>query len=145
MPQQPDHLPALAPQVDGLEAGTRYLVRARAANACGWGPWSEPAPASASPDVPAAPGGLAAKATGTTLRVSWDPADDGGAAVLAYELEVAAGSAPFAGVYRGEAAAHRLQQLQPCTAYRLRVRAVNAGAAGERSLPRSCSSCTCAC
>lgn len=118
-------------QVEGLDAGGRYLVRARAANTCGWGAWTEALPCSTSPDVPAAPGGLQAKATGTTVRASWGVADDNGSPVLSYELEVAGGSSGrWASAFRGDATTHRLQQLQPNTLYQLRVRAVNAGGWG---------------
>lgn len=103
-------------------------MRARAANTCGWGGWTEPLPCSTSPDVPAAPSGLQAKATGTTVRTSWGVADDNGSPVLAYELEMAGGSGGrWASAFRGDATTHRLQQLQPNTAYQMRVRAVNAG------------------
>lgn len=154
-PQQP---PAPSPllQVDGLAPGTRYQVRARAANAVGWGPWSEPLACATQPDAPAAPPGLAAKATGTSLRIGWDAAEDHGSAVLAYELEAAGGGSSFAAVYRGEAQAHRMAQLQPSTAYQLRVRAVNAGEAaagragaaaawlaGRRLAGRSTAACCC--
>lgn len=121
-------------QVEGLDAGGRYLVRARAANTCGWGAWTEAMPCSTSPDVPAAPGGLQAKATGTTVRASWGVAEDNGSPVLSYELEVAGGnSGRWASAFRGDATTHRLQQLQPNTLYQLRVRAVNAVGAGPYS------------
>lgn len=105
-------------------------MRARAANTCGWGAWSEPLACSTAPDVPAAPGSLQAKATGTSVRASWGAADDNGAAVQGYELELAGGGGRWAAVFRGDATSHRLQQLQPNATYQLRVRAVNAGGVG---------------
>lgn len=116
-------------QVGGLEAGSRYLVRARATNACGWGPWCEPLACATSPDVPAAPAGLSAKAVGTTVRVAWEAAEDRGAAVERYELQVLGGrrGGAWAPAYAGDATSHRLQQLEANSAYSVRVRAVNAG------------------
>lgn len=126
-------------QVEGLEAGSRYLVRARASNACGWGPWSEQLACATSPDVPAAPGGLSTKAVGTTVRVVWEAAEDRGAPVEAYELEAAGGSkkarGDFALVYRGDASSFKLQQLDASASYHLRVRAVNAGVLVGEGVP----------
>ena len=122
----------------GLDAGGRYLVRCRACNSCGWGPWSEVLPCSTTPDCPAAPSGLSAKAVGTTVRASWEAAEDNGAAIQAYELEVAPagsnGAEPqFATVFSGDSTMHRLQQLSANSSYQLRVRAVNAGAIPGRA------------
>lgn len=106
----------------------------RACNTCGWGAWSEPLPCTTAPDVPAAPAGLAAKAVGTSVRATWEPAEDHGSPLLAYELQAAGGgggsSGAFAPAYRGEACHHKLTSLQANAAYQLRVRAVNAGEGG---------------
>ena len=130
-------------RLEGLDAGSRYLVRLRACNACGWGSWSEVLPCSTAPDRPGPPRGLVAKAVGTTVRVSWgDTGEDNGASIQSYELQMAAGgtamlsanmgesttAAAFATVFSGLATGHRVQQLQPSSTYQFRMRAVNAGA-----------------
>jgi hypothetical protein len=70
-----------------------------------------------------------ARALGTTIRLSWEAADDQGAAVQAYELEAAlhGSDGAFTPLYRGEGTSCRAQQLAPDSSYRFRVRGVNAG------------------
>lgn len=43
-----------APQVAALSPGREYQVRVRAGNACGFGPWTDPAIVITQPDVPGA-------------------------------------------------------------------------------------------
>ena len=120
-------------QADGLLPGRHYRVRVRASNICGWGPWSEPLPCTTAPGVPGPPPMLAAKAVGTSVRAAWEAAEDNGAIVLAYELEMASVcDGRFATVFRGESLSHRVQQLDVSAAYHFRVRAENAGEYGGR-------------
>lgn len=110
----------------------------RAGNAVGWGPWSEPLAAATAPDVPAAPAGLSAKAVGTAVRAAWEAPEDNGAPISAYELEAAPaagqGSFTLAATVSGDTQSARVLQLEPNSGYRLRVRAVNAGARRWRML-----------
>lgn len=73
-------------QVDGLRPGREYMLRVRAGNSRGQGPWSatvlaetEPAP----PDAPGAP--VIGQRAASFVRCRWEaPAEDNGATVLGY-------------------------------------------------------------
>ena len=73
-------------QVEGLRPGREYMLRVRACNCRGQGPWSRTASAEtlpAPPDAPPAP--AVGQRTACSLRLRWDaPAEVNGAAVVHY-------------------------------------------------------------
>ncbi len=75
-------------QVEGLRPGREYVVRVRACNSRGQGPWSTPVSAETLPAPPAAPSApVVSQRTASWLRCRWDaPAEDNGAAVLHYRF-----------------------------------------------------------
>ena len=72
--------------MEGLRPGREYVVRVRACNIRGQGPWSAPVAAETLPAPPAAPPApVISQRTASSLRCRWDaPAEDHGAAVLHY-------------------------------------------------------------
>ncbi len=73
-----------------LEPATAYHYRVAAINRAGTGPFSLPAGATTSADVPGAPRNLRAAAAGSSrIDIRWDrPSDDGGGSITGYRIEV---------------------------------------------------------
>ena len=125
----------------GLTNGTPYWFRVRAVNSVGKGAWSDgsnpvtPMVPVTAPDAPA----IGAVTGGSGLAVvRWTaPANDGGAAITGYEVQVvnAATGATVGAVRPAAADASQLTVtgLANGTAYRFRVRALNEVGAGAYS------------
>ena len=112
-------------------------LRVRAANIVGWGAWAPPVTATVAADVPEAPEPpSSSNRTASSVRLKWQPpAEDNGAAVMQYvvELASAASGGTFQAAYTGEATCCKLQQLLPGTEYSCRVAAVNLQGKGPSS------------
>jgi predicted phage tail protein len=116
----------------GLTNGTAYTFRVRAVNAAGTGPFSAPSNAvtPVAPTAPAVPTIGAATEGNANAVVSWIPGNNGGSPVTRFEVQVI-NNATNAQVGAIRNAAANVQQLTVTglangTAYRFRVRAVNA-------------------
>lgn len=74
----------------GLRPATNYHYRVAAVNQSGAGPFSAPAGATTSPDIPGPPRSLMAEAIGhSQIDLAWDrPTSDGGARITGYRIEV---------------------------------------------------------
>ena len=134
--------PAAEHALTGLTNGTAYRVRVRAVNAAGAGPWER---GTATPGFPGPPADLVVTPGDQKLDLSWTaPAGT----LTGYDVhytsstsvgddDAASGNDPataWVAASRTEAdppeAAHSLTGLTDGTAYRVRVRAVNAAGAG---------------
>lgn len=116
---------------DRLRRATEYRFRLRCETADGKGPWSPEVSYSTLPERPGPPGRPAprGKIHSRAFRLRWDPpADDGGAEVHTYTLEID-GGAGYSCAYRGPEREAHCDRLQPGTQYRARVRC--ASAAGD--------------
>lgn len=126
-----------------LRPGRQVQLRVRAANARGWGAWSEPLAVTTAPAPPSAPEPPApSNRTASGVRLRWSmPAEDNGAAVTGYVVELAPADASGAPVgawepaHRGTDAACRLAGLAPGSHYAARVSAVNTLGQGPPSAP----------
>jgi hypothetical protein len=107
--------PATSCAVSGLKPGRPYRLRVRAVNACGAGPFCEPATAFSQPAPPSAPGKPAfSQKTSCSVRAKWAlPEEDFGAPVLAYTLQVAAPDGQYAEAYHGARQQLLLGQARP--------------------------------
>ncbi|KAF8059974.1 FNDC3B [Scenedesmus sp. PABB004] len=136
--------PLTSAEVKHLKPASHYLLRLRAHNEIGGSPWSEAMAATTGPAAPGAPCGLAAAALSSArVRLSWaPPAEDHGAEVSSYQLEVAGpGAAPGAAwsrAWSGGDCAAEVGGLLPGRAYSWRVRALNACGAGPWCEPAQC-------
>jgi len=85
-PQREAEQHAFSVQISGLLAGRQYLLHLRAANARGWGVWSEASIGCTALAPPAAPTVLTfSHRTATSLRAKWEePDEDNGAPVVLY-------------------------------------------------------------
>jgi subtilisin family serine protease len=96
-------------------------------------------PLAASANVPGAPTGLAAVATGTTsATITWTaPADDGGAAITGYVLEESVNGSAYAVRGRPSATATEAfaEAMTPGATYQYRIAAINAEGTGAFSQP----------
>jgi titin len=125
----------------GLTNGTPYWFRVRAVNPVGTGAWSDgsnPVTPMVPVTAPHAPAIRAATAGSGVAVVRWTaPADDGGAAITGYQVQVvnAATGATVGAVRRAAADAAQLTVtgLTNGTMYRFRVRAVNEIGSGTYS------------
>lgn len=120
---------------EGLRRATEYRFRLRCETADGRGPWSAEVAYRTTPERPGAPGRPAArgKPKPRALRLEWDaPADDGGATVDSYLLELDDGDG-YAEAYRGRETEALCDRLRPGTPYRARVRCSNEAGVGEWS------------
>jgi hypothetical protein len=84
-----DSLVTTHTQAAGLLAGSLYLLRYRAANKYGWGPYSDPVTIRAA-DIPAAPAPVVTSITDLYARVAWSEPDDKSAAIEEYEIRLRA-------------------------------------------------------
>jgi hypothetical protein len=119
-------------------------VQVRAFNAVGGSPWSEVLEVTTQPAAPAAPASLAAAAaSSSSMALTWRaPAEDNGAPVVSYVLEMAAGSAgsnhagstAWTKVWQGSSGecssssgslSHTVDGLLPGRRYSWRLRAAN--------------------
>ncbi len=121
------------------QATTRYY-RVRARNSAGDGPWSEPPHPSATTlaNVPGVPRNFRAVADGAnTIELTWvAPSDDGGSAIVRYEIDWTGDNDADA---QTEALAYTDGGLDPGTERDYRVRAVNGTGEGSWSAVRSAS------
>ncbi|KAK9843498.1 hypothetical protein WJX81_006001 [Elliptochloris bilobata] len=129
-------------RVDDLRPGRPYCFRVRASNARGAGPWGNETAAETAPGPPDAPSDVTTwQRTATSLRVRWaPPAQEHGAPVLRYRVEVAEDGGEWRLAWTGAASAAtaaRVEALQPATRHSLRVGAANAVGEGPWSAPAS--------
>ena len=121
--------------ISGLTNGTTYVVRVRAANAAGEGPYS--ALVSGTPrTTPGAPTSVSGTAGDTFVDVAWTaPSSDGGASITDYVVQVKAGSGSWSTFADGTSSgtSTRVTGLTNGTSYTFQVAAVNAAGAGSYS------------
>ena len=123
--------------VSGLTNGTLYAFQVRAVNSVDAG---EAAEATATPGrAPTAPTGLAASVESESITVMWDmPADDGGSAIVRYEVNYRESGGQWNGwmTVAGGASAtsHTIMDLTNGIGYEIAVRAVNAIDPGPAAL-----------
>ena len=119
--------------VSGLTNGTLYGFQVRAVNSVDEG---EAAQATATPGrAPSAPTGLAASVESESITVMWGmPADDGGSAIVRYEVNYRESGGQWIGwmTVAGGASAtsHTIMDLTNGIGYEIAVRAVNGIGAG---------------
>ncbi|XP_072936299.1 fibronectin type-III domain-containing protein 3a-like isoform X2 [Epargyreus clarus] len=113
---------------DGLRRATDYRFRLRCETTDGQGPWSTDVSYRTLPEKPVAPGRPTprGKIHSRAFRLRWDPpADDGGATIETYTLEIDGGEG-YRSAYRGPEREAHCDRLAPGTQYRARVRCANA-------------------
>ena len=119
--------------VTGLTNGTEYVFQVRAVNGIGEGPAAED---SATPGrAPSMPTGLTASVESESITVMWGiPADDGGSAIVRYEVNYRESGGQWIGwmTVAGGASAtsHTIMDLTNGIGYEIAVRAVNGIGAG---------------
>lgn len=119
--------------ISGLSGGTAYWVRVRALNGSTAGPWQRTAAtttalARRAPDAPTA---LTVLPDATSLLLTWTaPADNGGSAVLYYDVAHTSDDNTWVADDTTAVASTTITSLTDGTPYRVRVRAVNALGAG---------------
>ena len=129
-------------EITGLENGRSYTIRVGAINNLGISLLSlifsnvrvTPSGPIDGPGVPGAPGGVVVVPGDGSLSVSWaPPADDGGAAVSAYQVnwEAAGQSGTARQADVGAASSHVVTGLANGTDYVVAVAAVNSAGAGQ--------------
>ena len=124
----------------GLAPGTTRYYRVAAINAEGAGEYSNVASGTTNVARPGQPQGLRARADGPrSITVTWSPPlDDGGAAVTGYRIRTRSphdsGWITIRTNTGSAATAFQHTNLQPLTAYRYQVAAINSAGAGEWSL-----------
>ena len=121
----------------GLEPLTPRYYQVRAFNSEGFGSWSRPATATTPAALPDPPR-LRAEADGeSAISLYWDPpADDGGTAINAYELQVSTdGGTTYSFLISPSASvrSHTHGEMQPGTTRHYRLRARNSAGWGEFS------------
>ncbi|XP_060802141.1 fibronectin type-III domain-containing protein 3A isoform X2 [Amyelois transitella] len=119
----------------GLRRATEYRFRLRCETTGGQGPWSTEVAYRTLPERPGAPGRPTSrgKIHSRAFRLRWEPpADDGGAAVSSYTLEIDGGEG-YRPAYQGPEREAHCERLQPGTTYRARVRCASAAGASEWS------------
>ena len=125
--------------VAGLVAGTAYKFKVRAANANGNG-GASPESAAVTPYAvaPPAPGKPAAAAGNRSVALTWSSGGDGGSAIVRWEYVKKTGANAWETTWRtipggGSARSGAVSGLVNGTAYRFKVRAVNAVGDGTSS------------
>ena len=125
--------------VTSLSNGTAYRFKIRAVNAGGTGPESDVAGPATPIAKPAKPTGLTARAGNTQVMLSWtDPSDS---SISKYQVQRKAGSndwgswmdIPTSAPGGTNATSYTVTSLSNGTAYRFKIRAVNAGGTGPES------------
>ncbi|AGL20229.1 fibronectin type III domain-containing protein [Actinoplanes sp. N902-109] len=124
--------------VSNLVNGMTYPVRVRARNSAGPGAQSDSIPVTPLATKPGAPADLSVQAGNAQLTVTFTPADDGGAPVMAYEVSTDGGETWTTLVTQAGSNGTRtavVPGLRNGTTYAVRVRAVNTAGAGAASAP----------
>lgn len=119
----------------GLYRATDYRFRLRSETVDGQGPWSVEVTYRTQPERPGPPGRPAPRGRihSRAFRLRWEPpADDGGAAIDCYTLELDAGDG-YRPAYRGPEREAHCDRLLPGTPYRARVRCSNEAGLSEWS------------
>ena len=128
----------LTANILGLSNGNAYIVRVRAKNSQGQGPWL--ASESTMPlGVPTAPTQLSLSSGDRELELSWAaPADDGGSKVREYGIQYSdnAGATwrPWNGIINGQSLQETITGLDNGTMYQVQVRASNSQGDGPWSV-----------
>ena len=122
----------------GLTAGTTRRYRVSAINSAGTGAASSAASATTdAAGTPGAPIGLGATANGQTrIDLAWTAPDNGGNAIIGYQLERKTGAGSYKSIstsIAADATSYSDNSPAPATAYIYRIRAVNAGGTGDWS------------
>ncbi|MXY53787.1 MAG: hypothetical protein F4Y86_14855, partial [Gammaproteobacteria bacterium] len=127
--------------ITGLEAATDYQVRVRATNADGEGDWSPEATGRTAASGATPPDAVAQPtltAGPTWLEASWTAPADNGSAITGYDVGYRTTGGNWQNAYHtGTDTSQRIEGLEPDTAYEVRVRASNAGGAGDWSTAAS--------
>jgi predicted RNA-binding protein with TRAM domain len=125
----------LTEAVNGLDNGDEYDVRVRATNANGSGPWSAWSATVVPGSVPSSPGAPTLVPGDSDLTADWtEPADDGGAAVTSYDLQIDNITASHDWIIgAGLGLTEYVDGLENGENYRARVRAINAVGTGPWS------------
>ncbi len=122
----------------GLDPGSTRHYRVSAINSVGTGEASDTASATTAPAVPGVPVGLSAVADGTSqIDLSWTaPADDGGADITGYRIEVSDNGTSWRDLRsdtNSDDTEYSHTGLDPGTTQHYRVSAINAAGTGEPS------------
>ncbi|MCL2525812.1 MAG: fibronectin type III domain-containing protein [Coriobacteriia bacterium] len=116
----------LSYDVSGLTEGQPYFFSVAAVNAAGSGPLFTPALGATPVTVPSAPQNLAASPSDSAVTLTWHaPADDGGTAILYYDLSSDGGQSWTASA-TADTMNYTFTGLTNGSSYDLAVRAVNA-------------------
>lgn len=125
--------------ISQLEFGVPHSFRVAAVNAAGRGTFSGPTAAIIPIGPPGPPHSVTGTAADRAVHLRWHaPADDGGAAITGYRMEVSGDAGASWVTVKGHAAADpsgSVPNLANGTAYVFRVRAVNAAGEGAPSEP----------
>ncbi|MEO1059524.1 MAG: fibronectin type III domain-containing protein, partial [Actinomycetota bacterium] len=127
--------------ITGVAAGTQLQFRVRAENSVGAGAWSSPIPVTVdgSGTVPDPVAGVVVTPSDGVLAVSWPAPNDGGSALIRYEVQIRTGGGSFGGT-RNVAADQLATEYSGLTngvTYDVRVRALNVVGPGDWSTPAS--------
>lgn len=130
----------------GLAHTTTYYIRIRANNSVGSGSWSSTASFATTATVPGQPTGLTVTGvTDTGANLAWTaPADNGGAAISLYQIQVdetSAFSTPLVDT-TDTASPYAITGLSAATTYYVRIRATNSLGYGAWSTTTSFGSIT---
>jgi len=131
----------MSADVKHLKPASRYALRVRAHNSIGGSSCGELLTVSTSAAAPCPPSALMATALSSqVMQLGWQPPlEDNGAAVIAYQLEMAAtaasvpvASSSWSKVWQGPGSVlhHQVDKLQPGRSYSWRARALNSCGAG---------------
>jgi hypothetical protein len=120
--------------IDGLTAGTNYIVSVQAGNAEGFGDPSAQVILTTEAAAPAAPAPPVLEDVGLEgVRINWSPPTrDNGAPIDEYALQMHDGT-HFATLYQGSLTSFEVLSLQPGATYKFRVCATNSAGQGPFS------------